>query len=498
MDRRCLYGIIFLLIICLLGALSFALVVLILPSPVNVSPHKDIFNSSVVASFVIDEIEKRDIGTEKTYLIMEWNSELQKMNFKHTEVFSSNFDFDYNLSLVMADDKATIGLSNTNESLAFCIEDLSISSWLGVLQHIVSDNNWLGGSKAHGCRGNLWYTKHKKDIIELCIFNKQLEYIVYQKIRATVTSWTHSDRRTIHIESNVLNGPCRNVTPLTCNLPTHPKIKRDSGLSPKTCLFVHGAGNPASGNSVSSSMSEYWGDIHTHTTNCDSHKFLIYNSKDNGWDTDQIHEHFCNVAATNGTIKNTVLFSHSMGNLVIAAALHRKKCTFHNTSSHWFSVEGPWTGSVVADTLSDICRKPSWIQKLIRSLLRSEGYCKPTDNSESDVYTTLKTNYVSPTGMRFDDLVTVGRKYVSGVMCGTSSWGQGADYTDSAALWIMQKYSDLEKPNDGMVAFDSCKLMTSVEFDTHSSYPFYKGEFNHADGTCRNGGCPCRWYDYMH
>ncbi|XP_033747796.1 uncharacterized protein LOC117332853 [Pecten maximus] len=495
-DRVGYFTLCVLLAVCLLGAI-FSLVFVLSPS-VDIKSSNNIFNYSFSASFAIDEIERSGIGTEHTYLKIEWNSVARKMHFQQTEVFSSNHDFDYELSLIMADDKATVSLSHLNESLAFCIEDLSISSWFTAFQHLVTDANWLGGSKSEACRGSIWFTKHRHDIIEICTFDDQFEYIIFQKIRAKVMSWTKTEQQNIRIDSNVLNGPCRNIIPITCNLKNRPKVKRDSGRSPKTCLFVHGAGNLASGNDVKSYMPDYWGEVKSHTTGCASHKFLVYNSRDNGWDKDQIQQHFCNVSSTNRTIKNTVIFSHSMGNLVIAAALHRKKCTFDTNTSQWFSVQGPWTGSVVANTLSDICRKPTFFQKLIRRILRGEGYCKPNEDAEFNVYTTLKTSYVSPTGIRFDDLVDEGRKYVSGVMCGTSSWGQGEDYTDSAALWILQKYSNLGNPNDGMVAFNSCKLQTVVPFKTKSIHAYFKGKFNHADGTCRYGGCPCKWYEHMH
>ncbi|XP_060083058.1 uncharacterized protein LOC132562337 [Ylistrum balloti] len=495
MNRWAVFTCAAILSVCLLGAVVGILYGL---KPfLESKPSHNIFNDPFTASFDVDTIEREELGTEKTYLKVEWHPASRKMNFQHTEVFSSNYDFDYDLSLIMADSKATVGISHKNMSLGFCIDDMSLSRWYVVFQQMVSEDKWFRGDLSTDCHGDIWSTKHKNDVIEICVKDNQLKYIKYQERRATINSWTKANKQIIRIKADVLNGPCRNVTPITCNVENHPKVKRDSKTSPTKCLFVHGAGNFVDRNDVKSYMEDYWGDIKKHTLDCASHQFLVYNSRDNGWDEDQIHQHFCNVAATNGIISNTVLFSHSMGNMVIAAALHRKKCAFNQSTSRWFSVQGPWKGSAAANTLVDICRNPTSSQKLIRRLLRNQGYCKPTEDIEYNVYTTLKTNYVSDTGIRHDDLINIGRRYVSGVMCGTSSWGLGQDKQESTALKMMQYYSELGKPNDGMVAFDSCKLKDEV-FEARSSNPYYKDKVNHADGTCRHGGCPCRWYHNMH
>ncbi|XP_021339457.1 uncharacterized protein LOC110440621 [Mizuhopecten yessoensis] len=495
MNRFSFFALCVLLAVCLLGAI---VVILYYHSLSRDVKSVNVFNISFSASFNIDTIEHDNLGTEKTYLKIEWNPTTRKMNFQQNEVFSSNYDFDYELFFIMTDDKATIGLSHMNSSLAFCIEDISLLKWLDVFQHIVTVDNWRSDAKSSRCRGDIWFTKHNGDIIEICTYDNHLDYVKYQNDRAMLAKWTTTDERNIRIRSDVLNGPCGNVTYFKCNnLHNVPKVKRDSGISPTTCLFVHGAGENANGNDVKPDLTHYWGDIKSQTSDCASHKFLVYNSRDNGWDEDQIHQHFCNVAATNGIITDTVIFSHSMGNLVIAAALHRQKCTFNQVTSRWYSVQGPWTGSVVANTLSKICRNPTLHQILIRRILRAQGYCKPTEDREFDVYTTLKTDYISPTGIRYHHLIQIGKKFVSGVMCGTSNWGLAKHYTESFALKMMQFYSNLEKPNDGMVALESCKLKDD-QFEARSSERYYKDKFNHADGTCRNGGCPCKWYHYMH
>ncbi|XP_060071207.1 uncharacterized protein LOC132551112 [Ylistrum balloti] len=457
-----------------------------------------VFLDSFSASLDVDTVERSELGTEKTYLKVEWNSDTMNMRIQETEVFASEYDFDYDLVFIMVNDKATVSISHMNTSIAFCLEETSLSRWLSVFDHIVKAKDWISGSQSDKCRGDIWSTNLEDGTIDICTYDNQLEYVAYKERNAMVTSWSRSDKQSINIASDVQNGPCHKVRVVNCsNIHDAPAVKRDSGVAPATCLFVHGAGENVPGNSVLQDQSSYWGNVKSFTSKCVSHKFLIYNSRFNGWDVDHIHQHFCDVAAPNGIISNTVIFSHSMGNMVIAAALHRNKCSFDEKTSRWFSVQGPWTGSAVADKLSSICRNPTFIERLIRRVLRGQGYCKPTENIENGVYTTLKTDYVSDTGVQHNDLINIGKRYVSGVMCGDSSWGLGQDKLESAALWLMQAYSNLGDPNDGMVAFDSCKLKDEV-FEARSSHSYYKDKFNHADGTCRHGGCPCRWYHNMH
>ncbi|XP_021339428.1 uncharacterized protein LOC110440601 [Mizuhopecten yessoensis] len=481
--------------VCLLGIVG----ILFAKTSADDKQPSDVFDVSLSASLDIETTERNNFGSKKTSLKIEWNPAARKMNFHHTDVFSSDDDSLYELFFIKVEDKATVGISYVNSSVAFCIEDVTLPKWVDVLQHILTVDSWSRGKQSDGCRGDIWYTTYKQDIIEICTNDNQLEYVMHQKRRASVTSWTRTGNQNIHIRSDVLNGPCRDLRQKNYSKEYHipVKTKRDSGMSPTTCLFVHGAGNNASGNDVLPDFSEYWGDVRNYTSNCASHKFLVYNSRDNGWDEDQIHQHFCDVAATNGTITNTVIFSHSMGNLVVGAALHRQRCTFNQATSHWFSVQGTWTGTVEANTLSNICRHPTWLQSPIRALLRAYGYCKPTENTESDVYTTLNTDYASPTGIGFDNLTDVGRRYVTGVMCGNSSIGLTTDYTESVGMFLLQYYSNLAVPNDGMVTLDSCKLKDE-QFKFRSSNPYYIGYINHADGTCRNGGDPCSWYHHMH
>ncbi|XP_069117591.1 uncharacterized protein [Argopecten irradians] len=459
---------------------------------------RTLFSIPISVSFDIKANEADENGPGKTYLKIEWNPITARTNFHQRDVLSA--DSRMESFVIKVDDTEAVGLSFMNTTQTFCTEDDSLPEWVGILRHVMLANQWRQDTEAHECQGITWNTNHNGNPIQICIYDDQLDYVTHLNSRAEVTTWTKTDKQNIRIMSDVMNGPCQNVSRVNNITPSKVrKVKRDSGVPEITCVFVHGSGQENSSDNmiVHSNMMGYWGNIRNYTSKCSSHKFLQLNSIDHGWDADSLHQLFCRVAAPNGTISDTIIFTHSMGNLLVAAALYRNYCTFNTTSSRWFSVQGPWTGTVVADLISNICTSPSLIQQPARILFRMLGwYCKSSEESEFESYKTLKTNYISPTGISYDNLTEVGQNYVSGVMCGTSFYGQGRSYQESLAFSFIEYFSYLEHPNDGMVSFTSCKL-TNVPFGNRSVNAYYKGPFNHADGTCKNGGDSCMWYHNM-
>ena len=273
------------------------------------------------------------------------------------------------------------------------------------------------------------------------------------------------------------------------------------------CLFIHGAGRFKNKDifKVTDSFISYWGNISDVTPQCSSHRFIKWNSVDTGWDNMELQRNMCRVATAGNSdkmIKNLKIFTHSMGNVVMAAALHNKFC-FLDHDSQWFAAQAPWRGSSIADKISCFCDKTCSIFDLPKFLpsdiIKFTKYCHK-NGTLTRSYVTMKTDYVSPTGITYDDLIKTVRKTVTGSMCGQSSWGGFQDWPVSVELTILQKATGLDWPNDGMVALSSCNVTGS--FSTNYTSRFYTGYMNHAEGTCRygiskcksNAHHPCLWY----
>ena len=75
------------------------------------------------------------------------------------------------------------------------------------------------------------------------------------------------------------------------------------------------------------------------------------------------------VQAGGGTITNTIIFTHSMGSLIAAAALHSNTCSF-GAGTKWFQVEGPLAGAKAADVATNMCNKGA-----VKWLAKALGFC---------------------------------------------------------------------------------------------------------------------------
>jgi hypothetical protein len=269
----------------------------------------------------------------------------------------------------------------------------------------------------------------------------------------------------------------------TCNLKIKDekeciKIKRKEKKK-HTCIFLHGVGQSESGN-VTDTFVEYWGNIHENTPQCDKRYFIKEESLSRGWDNIELQKSFCKVALMDQNknekiIKNKILFVHSMGNLIISAAIKNKFCEIDKTTS-WYDIQGPILGSDAAKYIVDVCegRQEGWGVKYIAEI---GGYCDPKTNTSYPAYKELSPEYPG-----IKELYAIAKSNVKGVLCGTSSYGLQTRY--GIALSAISYIVGFDEPNDGMVPFSSCNLGFEFEEDFQSN--FYKSNINHADGTMRN------------
>ena len=127
------------------------------------------------------------------------------------------------------------------------------------------------------------------------------------------------------------------------------------------------------------------------------------------------------------------------------------------------------------------------VEKMIAS---KGGYCNK--DLPYPAYDTLHPNYKG-----IDELENVAQTFVTGQMCGTSSYGLTSMY--SAPLELFSKVVGYGENNDGLVGYSSCAL-NSENFTSDFRSQFYSVEANHVDGTCRTGDAwfgsakPCSFY----
>ncbi|KAL9654306.1 hypothetical protein ABK040_010337 [Willaertia magna] len=268
----------------------------------------------------------------------------------------------------------------------------------------------------------------------------------------------------------------------------------------KTCIFLHGVGQwiTDKGPPVHS-FPEYWGNIDAFTPQCTERWFIREETKFRGWNNAELQQSYCSLSLVNNTgtvIKDKIIFTHSMGTMILAAAIRNGVCSIDNNSVSWYDVQGPMRGSKAATMLLDICsRASSWTSPSIYKIIAEEGgYCLGGNSTlPYPAYSTLAPDFP---GVK--ELVNYVNPYLSGQMCGQSAYGLNSIY--SVPLYLLSSVVGYGEPNDGMVPDSSCIVNSNANFTTNFADLFYKVNVNHADGTCRNGDAyfgsskPCSFY----
>ncbi|EEY62370.1 uncharacterized protein PITG_14799 [Phytophthora infestans T30-4] len=111
---------------------------------------------------------------------------------------------------------------------------------------------------------------------------------------------------------------------------------------------------------VVDSFSFYWGNLTDHAPCCSSFKYTVLNTVDNAWTNDTLQQQVCDRAvsvsqrSSKTVIADTIIITHSMGNLMVAGAIATGKCSL-DASSTWVGLAGPMQGSMASDFVQDTC-----------------------------------------------------------------------------------------------------------------------------------------------
>jgi len=292
-----------------------------------------------------------------------------------------------------------------------------------------------------------------------------------------------------------------------------------SCTSPKICLFVHGLGR-ANG-SVTTSDSDYWGDIDQDATCCSSTTFMHLDTRNTPWYDDSVTSQFCSTAlSVSGgsdaqSIANVAVVAHSMGNLIVASALQKGTCALASTSK-WIALSPPTYGSMTATTILEtwsslstsvqtyVCGgNDDMLSTTLYKALAKMGLCGNLATLKSLAYdgssestTDLSTLYAEATA--------VFASKVTNVMCGINSYGITS--TDSLFMVALDEFSDhASSNNDAMVEYESCRGSLSADQfdgDWDDGGGFYRANLNHRDTSFRNGNAvfgdsrkPVKWFN---
>ncbi len=272
----------------------------------------------------------------------------------------------------------------------------------------------------------------------------------------------------------------------------------DQQVKLKDCVFIHGSGIEGRGVVHEDHFTRYWGHVQKYTPQCSRRFFIDVDTRSVGWNDAKLQRSVCDAMlhqqnTTDNLVRDRIVFAHSMGNLVIAAAIKNGICDLDNTTS-WYSIQAPYLGSVASMYLEKVCRAKHFFTRIIHRIAALFGYCQEDDNLPCAAYTTMNPDFRDNTS--FKELQTIAKSRVTGSVCGTSAWGLNTHY--APGLSILSALVGFKEKNDGMVDLTSCTV--SDHHSKHYKDLHYATKINHADATCRNGngwisrGKPCNYY----
>ncbi|KAJ8575900.1 hypothetical protein ON010_g3312 [Phytophthora cinnamomi] len=290
----------------------------------------------------------------------------------------------------------------------------------------------------------------------------------------------------------------------------HSSSSHDGSCSCKStkrpCLFVHGMGVDREEPDIVDSFSYYWGNLTDHAPCCLSMKYTVLNTVDNAWTNDTLQQQVCDRAvsvsksSSKTVIADTIIITHSMGNLMVGGAIATGKCKL-DSSSTWVGLAGPMQGSMASDFVQKTCAGET--NFVLEKVANITGRCPPTVALQS--LPSQDGNYSSS---ELNAAYTAAQKaYTSNVtalMCSAGYSGLVSKY--QAEFWMLGEAVPYKShKNDGMVEFESCAAgFPESKFGDTWRSPFYKTKLNHYDSEFLYGDAlldeekmPIKWFECL-
>eukprot|EP00644_Phytophthora_capsici_P013250 jgi/Phyca11/560970/estExt2_Genewise1.C_PHYCAscaffold_51041 len=274
----------------------------------------------------------------------------------------------------------------------------------------------------------------------------------------------------------------------------------------RACIFIHGMGIDKEEPDNVDSFDYYWGNLTDHAPCCSSIKYAVLDTVNNSWTNDTQQFKVCNRAlavsetSSDSVIKDTILVTHSMGNLMLAGAIASGKCSLDSSTS-WVGLAGPMKGSMGSDFVQASCAGET--NDLLEQVADITGKCPPTNALISLAYQGERFSSVEQ-----DAAYTAAQEAyttnVTALMCSEGYSGLVSKY--QAEFWVLgatvpHKSGD----NDGMVEFESCAAgIPATQFGETWRSKFYRTKLNHydseflyGDGLLSEAKMPVKWFECL-
>ncbi|KAG7381331.1 hypothetical protein PHYPSEUDO_006176 [Phytophthora pseudosyringae] len=277
--------------------------------------------------------------------------------------------------------------------------------------------------------------------------------------------------------------------------------------TPRPCFFLHGLGvKTEEPENLDVFPTKYWGNMTDHAPCCSSIQYAMLDTVNNSWTDDEQQQKVCdralsvNEANQGSAITDTIIITHSMGNLMLAGAIAKGKCSIASSST-WVGLSGPLRGSMASNYFQDSCKNDT--NFVAEDLVAKTGYCPAVDGIISLAYE--GESYSSP---ELDAAYLAAQKAyrsnVDALMCSNGFSGLKSDrrwwYWTLGTIVPHHSFK-----NDGMVEFYSCAGgFSTADFGNSYEDKFYVTKLNHGDTAFRNGDgilnkakMPVKWFECL-
>ncbi|KAG7387367.1 hypothetical protein PHYPSEUDO_014391 [Phytophthora pseudosyringae] len=275
--------------------------------------------------------------------------------------------------------------------------------------------------------------------------------------------------------------------------------------TPRPCIFIHGMGVTFELPDNQDSF-RYWGNLTGHTPCCSTIKYAVLDTVNNTWTNNTQQQKVCDRAlsvsktSTDTVITDTIVVTHSMGNLLLAAAIDSRKCSL-DSSSTWVGLAAPMKGSKASDFIQESCAGNA--NFAVEAMVENSGRCPPTTALKSMPF--QGESYSTPAlNAAFTAAQEAFRSNVSALMCSSSF--SGLRSSDQVTLWALGMLGHHHSwRNDGMVEFQSCAAgFPESKFGQTWRDRFYRTKLNHYDMQFRHGDSifskakmPLKWFECL-
>ncbi|KAE8966109.1 hypothetical protein PR003_g30491, partial [Phytophthora rubi] len=315
----------------------------------------------------------------------------------------------------------------------------------------------------------------------------------------SVSEWGHRALRAEKAEWNIFKKAWNLITDNVCGC---------KGAQ-RPCVFIAGLSSYDDYGLTDNDPKDYFGsEIGDHSPCCSSRQFITLATKDNAWYDPAFQQRLVDLIMqvssssdpATGTIKDTIIFGHSMANLILSGAVAAGRAKI-DPSTSWVAASTPMEGSMGSNYIQEACNGEQ--TGFVATIIDLLGKCPVNSGQMSLAY--QGTNF-SSAGMNaaYAAAQAAYASNVTAVLCSNSFSGL---VTVKAALYTLagELLPHHSSQNDGIVEYGSCAMgLPQDSFDNSYKSARYVTELNHVDTSFRNGDGvfsdakkPVKWFECL-